>query len=165
MFTFFKRNKVDQADHAASESPMEPGIDGDLLDAHLCAIRVCLMEVLHYKKKRMAPTPTHIYWKMIDTEEAWESSKELMLSAFRTLCIVAAELHVPHEDLSLGSNFKQALCACIDMIEKIDRHILDTTETTQLSESKLVAIDAKILEVQHATNRVNRHVIKEFTYS
>ena len=169
MFKFFFRKK----NVGVSERPVSQGksfddesLDGEILDAHLCSIKLCLREILNYKKKRFAPTPTHVYWRAVDPEEAWESVQEALSVAFRILCKVSSELHVASSNpVFPETSFHEALHAVIDLIDQIDRHVQTTAETRQHSGLQLQHIDDEILQVQHMANKINKHVTKDFKYS
>ena len=157
MFSFFKKRE--------NEPVAEPSIDGEVLDAHLTSIKVCLLEILNYKKKRFAPTPTHIYWRSVDIEETWASTKEAFAEAFRILCIVSTELHVSHHLTLPETSFSEALKTFIALVEQIDEHIRNTQETQRHTNQQLHHIDNEILQVQSIANGINRLVTKEFQYS
>ena len=144
--------------------PSETHIDSKILDAHLCSIKACLLEIVNYKKKRFAPTPTHTYWRPVDIEDAWTSVKEPFAASFRMLCKVASELHVAHNFVLQETSFHEALQTSISLIDKIDQHIQITVLIQQHTNQQLHHIDEEILQIQCIANKINKHVTKDFKY-
>lgn len=142
-----------------------PQIDRELLDDHLGSIRSALVEIHYFTKKKIATNPTHIYWKPINIELAWNDVMELFANAYAELCMVSRQLHIPppaQNDFSL--NFKGSLIIVIGLIDELVHHIDSSEETQQHTQAELVAIDEHILSIQQTTNRIKKHVMVDFEY-
>lgn len=153
---FFGKNK---------EVEVEAGVDLHLLEEHLGSIKVQLLEIRNFKEKKISRSPTHVYWKKIDIEEAWPSSKNLLIESYDLLNKISEELHEHFVELGNPAGLKETLDVFIAQIDRIVLHINAARDTEHYSLERLRAIDAEILTVQNAANRIHKHVRTDFTYS
>ena len=141
------------------------GVDIHLLEEHLGSIKGHLLEVRNFKEKKISRSPTYVYWKKVDIEEAWPSSKKVLIESYHLLNKISEELHEHSVELGSPSGLKYTLDAFVSQIDRIVHHIDAAQDTEHYSQERLRAIDAEILTVQNAVNRMHRHVRVDFTYS
>ncbi|MDF7798011.1 hypothetical protein P4C99_00950 [Pontiellaceae bacterium B1224] len=142
---------------------MNPTIDLGFLDQQLDNIRVRLLEIRGFRKKKVAKSPTLHFMKKIDLEEAWPSCRDTTHQMFALLCSVAQCFQVEFEAMPPTTSFGSALDQSVNLIDRIMLH-LETSETAALSENELQTIDSNILKAQHAANTLQKHVMVEFVF-
>ncbi len=143
----------------------ETGIDLRLLKEHLDSVKVHLLEIRNYKEKKIIRSPTHIYWKKIDIEEVWPSSREVLIKSYNLLNKISEELHEHSVELGSPSGLKETLDAFVAQIDRVVHHIDVAQNAEYYSQARLRAVDDEILTVQNTVNRIHKHVRIDFTYS
>lgn len=147
------------------EKKKEPAITVELLEEHLDSIRDRMLEIRNFEKKRITRSPTHMYWKPIDIEEAWPSCQEVFTDTYAVLCGIARSFHTESLELPPSATFAEALDLFSYLVARIEMHLASTDEVGLFSQEQLVVIDHRILQVQHATNRLHKHVVNDFIYA
>ncbi len=136
----------------------------DLLEEHLDSIKVSLLEIRGFRKKKIIKSPTFHYMQSIDIEEAWPSCRDSLHQAYLLLSHVAEKLDVEHEALPPSASFGKAIDQFVNLI---DRKTLILEEHRDLSfpHQELQTIDTNILQVQQAVNLLQRRVMVDFTFT
>jgi hypothetical protein len=140
-------------------------VDQMLLEAHFSSIKVSLLQIRNFTKKKIARTPTYIHWKEIDIEMAWPSSKEFLFETYDIFCGISTALHEGYDDLGTNYSFKQTLDVTVTQVDRIAGHIYILLETGCLSTPQLEMINPQILRVQQAVNRLHKYIMSDFDYS
>jgi hypothetical protein len=146
-----------------SPEKMSSTIDLVLLEEHLDHIRVRLLEIRGFRKKKVKKSPTLHFMKKIDLEEAWPSCHDTMRQTFDSLCCVAQSVQVEFEPMPPSASFGSALDQTVNLIDRL-MLFLETTGISQLSGDGLHNIDSNIHQAQQATNRLQKHVMLEFVF-
>lgn len=139
------------------------GLDIELLSTHLSSVKVRLMEIRSFEKKRMTPSPTHVYWKAVDIEDAWPSCKEFVAEMYGVVADVSRELCLEPVTYRDEFHFRKALDVFIGQIDRMQQQI-ERYQDRLFTKERLRALDEYIMMVQHAVNRLHKHVLVEFRY-
>ncbi len=158
MFRKFLKQK-----NAAVEKVAAP-IDLRLLEEHMDSIKVSLLEIRAFRKKKIVKTPTHHYMQHVDIEEAWPSCRDTLHRAFGLTCEVAKSFRVEYEAMAPSASFGTAIDQFVNLIDRITLAQEETAESA-LSQEKLRAIDANILTVQKSVNLIQKHVMVGFVFT
>ena len=147
------------------EEPQEEAvIDLNLLEEHLDSIKVCLLEIRAFRKKKIVRSPTFHFMQNIDIEEAWPSCRETLREAYDLLCHVAENLGAEHEAMSSSASFGVAIDQFVNLTDRIVL-FLETTGDSAFSEMNPRMIDEAILKVQGFTNLLQRRVMVDFVFT
>lgn len=145
------------------EEPQET-IDLLVLEEHLDSIKVCLLEIRGFRKKKIVKSPTFHFMQNIDLEEAWPSCRETLRKAFDSLCHVAENLQVEFEAMPPTAPFGKSLDQFVNLIDRITI-FLEGSEESFLSTETLLNIDNAILRVQQAALALQKKVMVDFVFT
>jgi hypothetical protein len=159
MFRKFLKQKPAPAEEVAAAP-----IDLRLLEEHLDSIKVSLLEIRSFRKKKIAKTPTYHYIQRIDIEEAWPSCRDTLQRAYGLICDVANSFHAEYEVMVPSSSFGSAIDQFANLIDRITLAQEETGEFV-FSQQKLHAIDDGILNVQKSVNLIRKHVMVDFVFT
>jgi hypothetical protein len=148
----------------AAEDARVVFIDIDLLEEHLDSIKVALLEIRGFRKKKIIKTPTFHYMQSIDIEEAWPSCRGSLHQAYEQLSHVAEKLDVEHEALPPSASFGRAIDQFVNLIDRKSL-ILEENRSLSFSPNELQIIDNNILQVQQAVNLLQKRVMVDFTFT
>lgn len=143
----------------------EPSITVELLEEHLDSIRKMMLEIRNFEKKKITRSPMHTYWKSIDIEEAWPSCREVFTDTYAVLCGIARSFHTEPFELPPSASFSEALDLFSYLVARIEMQLGATDEVGLFSQDQLAGIDHRILLVQNAANRLQKHVVNDFVYA
>jgi len=148
----------------AAEEPDKEVIDIGLLEEHLDSIKVSLLEIRGFRRKKVIKTPTFHYMQPIDIEEAWPSCRASLQQAYALLSHVAEKLEVEHDSMPSSTSFGRAIDQFVNLI---DRKTIAMEESGSLifSQDELQSIDTSILQVQQAVNSLRKRVMVDFTFT
>ena len=152
--------------HLNKKTPEEPKPTMNLnaLEEHLDSIKVRLLEVRAFRKKKIVKSPTHHFMQNIDIEEAWPSCRKPFFQTFDLLCSLAQNLRVEYEAIPSTAPFGRAIDQFVNLIDRI-AIFLETTDDSAFSAMNLKTIDSIILSVQQATNLLQKHVLVDFSFT
>ena len=147
------------------EKPQEEAvIDLNLLEEHLDSIKVRLLEIRAFRKKKIIKSPTFHYMQNIDIEEAWPTCRETLHQAYDLLCQVAGNLGAEYEAMRPSTSFGVAIDQFVNLTDRIVL-FLETTGDSAFSEMNPRMIDEAILRVQGSTNLLQRRVMVDFVFT
>ncbi len=141
-----------------------PTIDIELLEEHLDCIKVSLLEIRGFRRKKIVKSPTFHFMQPVDIEEAWPRVQKPFRQAYQHLCHVADRFQVEHEDMPSTTMFGTALDQFVNLIDWITLY-LEEHSVAGLSPSTLESVDAVILQVQQSINQVQRRVMVDFVFT
>ena len=139
-------------------------IDVALLEEQLDCIKVLLLEIRCFRRKKIVRSPTHQFIQTIDIEEAWISVQNVFRQAFEALCHVADLFSVEHESIPEVTMFGTAIDQFVNLIDRITL-FLDEHGIANLGAAELETIDRTILHVQQSVNRIQQHVMVGFDFT
>jgi len=139
-------------------------IDLNMLEEHLERIKVSLLEIRAFRKKKIVKSPTFHFMQKIDIEEAWPGCRDTLRQAYDLLCNLAENLNVQYETAQSTATFGMSIDQFVNLIDRIMIFLEDAGEKA-FSETNLQSIDAAILKVQQCTNRLQKHVMVDFVFT
>lgn len=152
--------------HLNKKTPEEPKPTMNLhaLEEHLDSIKVRLLEVRAFRKKKIVKSPTHHFMQNIDIEEAWPSCRKPFIQTFDLLCKLAQNLHVTCEKIPPTAPFGRSIDQFVNLIDRI-AIFLETTDDSAFSTIDMQTIDSTILNVQRSVNLLQKHVLVDFSFA
>ncbi|MDH3981645.1 MAG: hypothetical protein OES84_01950 [Kiritimatiellaceae bacterium] len=152
----FSKKKQNQTNEAISEA--------ELLGEHFNSIRTAVLEIHSYKEKTIAPSPTYIYHKPINIEDAWPSCREAFIKMFGILNTIAIRFQLEPTDLPSDKTFTQAIETFVDTLDTITFGIADAVGTGIYSSEELDEIDDLVLSIQTSADRIQKFVLVDFPF-
>ncbi len=153
-------DEIDETDEIESVETIDIG----LLEEHLDSIRVTLLEIRSYRKKKVVRSPTLHFMQTIDIEEAWSSCRDAFHQTYALLSQVADHFEAEHEALPDSAAFGSAIDQFVNLIDRITL-VLDEQESFSFTPTEFETIDNGILKIQHSVNLLKRQVMFDFTYN
>jgi hypothetical protein len=135
-----------------------------LLEEHLDSIKVSLLEIRSFRKKKIVKSPTFHHIQRVDIEEAWPACRDTLHRAYGLICDVSQSFHVGYEAMEPSVSFGTAIDQFANLIDRIT---LAQEETGGLvfSKEKMHGIDDNILKVQKSVNLIQKHVMADFVFT
>lgn len=148
------------------KTPQKPQsvIDLKLLETHLDSIKVRLLEIRVFRKKKIVRSPAYHFMQNIDIEEAWPSCCDILYQAYDLLCRAAQNLQVEYQAMSPAAPFGMAIDQFVNLIDRVTI-LLETTENAAFSEMDLQSINTAILRIQKSINLLQKHVMEDFVFT
>lgn len=161
---FYRRNKQQQQPASPSPEPEEEKIDIELLEHQFDAIKVCLLEIRAFRRKKIIKTPTIHFMKKVDIEEAWPTCEQNVRKAYEILCILAKGFSVDYEAMPEDNTFGTALDQFANLIDRITL-FMDSTDLSDMPLSCFKLADQYLSDIHNIVNQTNRHILKDFEFS
>ncbi len=139
-------------------------IDVAVMGDQLNSIRTALLEIRTFDKKKITASPTSTYWKPVNIEHAWPDCRELYSQTYQLLQGIAERFGTKLPDLPADETFSRSLELFVESLDELTLRLADALGTGTISETELINIDNRIIEVQNTVNRIRKHVQVDFIY-